>query len=105
MKRDLVSNGADEAQVDNATRVTQTRAQQEKADILKVMSSPEGRREYWRMLEQCGVHRSSFAGEAPIQMAFNEGQRNVGLFLEARLVKHAPSLYLQMRDEASRENT
>lgn len=105
MKRDLVGNAADEEQLDNATRVTQSRAQQEKADILKVMSTAEGRREYWRLLEQCGISQTSFTGEAPLTMAFHEGQRNMGLYLQARLVKHAPSLYLQMRDEASRENS
>jgi hypothetical protein len=100
----LVGNAADEEQLDNATRVKATEGQIEHLDVQKVMSTPEGRREYWRILKQCGVSMTSFSGEAPLTMAFNEGQRNVGLFLEARLVKHAMPLYIQMRDEAAREN-
>lgn len=104
-KRDLVANVADEQQLDDATRKLSMRDQQERDDIRKLMSTPEGRRECWRLLEQCGVHQTSFVGEQPLTMAFQEGGRNIGIWAEVRLMKHAPHLYIQMRDEASRENS
>lgn len=105
-RRDLVANATDEEQLDNATRVTQSRAQQEKSDILKVYGTPEGRRELWRLLEECAVHRTSFRGDPqPFSTFFNEGQRNIGLWFEARIMNHAPHLYIQMRDESARESS
>lgn len=106
-KRDaLVGNAADEEQLDDATRVVGTRTEIEREDLRAVMSTPAGRRECWRLLTMCGVYRTSFVSgaEQPLQMAFNEGQRNVGLWMTDRLTRLVPQLYIQMRDESAREN-
>jgi hypothetical protein len=100
----LVGNAADEEQLDQATQKIAVRDEIERADIRKVLATPEGRRELWRLLTSCGVHRSSFAGEAALTTAFNEGERNVGLRAEARAMKHAPEFYIQMRNEAAQES-
>lgn len=102
-KKANVGNAADEEQLDKATQKLTNASEVERLDIRKLLALPEGRRELWRILSMCGVHRTSFAGEAPITMAFNEGQRNIGLMLEARALEHAPELYIQMRDEAAQE--
>jgi hypothetical protein len=86
-KRDaLVGNVADEQQLDEATQKLSLRDQQERDDIRKVMSTPEGRRECWRLLSMCGVYRTSVVpgAEQPFQVHFNEGQRNVGLWMRIR---------------------
>ena len=107
--RALVGNAADEEQVDNATRVVSERAEIEKADVRASLATPELRREFYRHLMFCGssgVRQSSFAGESPLTMAFHEGQRNVGLWLEARAKDWAPELYTTMITEAiKRGNT
>jgi hypothetical protein len=55
----------------------------------QVAGTREGRRVLWDILEQTGIYRVSFTGEAE-QTAFNEGVRSVGLRLMARLGDAAP---------------
>jgi hypothetical protein len=104
MKDALVANAGDEQQLDDATRKLSAREAQERKDLIAVLSTLPGRRECWRLLTQCGVYTTSFAGEQPMQMAFNEGGRNIGLWMTDRLTRLVPQLYIQMRDEAAREN-
>ena len=49
----------------------------EEADVRWLMSSKRGRRILWRLLEHSGVFRLSFNTNA-MQMAFAEGNRNLG---------------------------
>lgn len=49
----------------------------EEADVKWLMSSKRGRRILWRLLEHSGVFRLSFNTNA-MQMAFSEGNRNLG---------------------------
>ena len=49
----------------------------EEADVKWLMSSKRGRRILWRILEHSGVFRLSFNTNA-MQMAFSEGNRNLG---------------------------
>lgn len=53
----------------------------------------------WRLLEMSGVFRSVFSTNA-MQMAFAEGNRNLGNHLLAKLQDAAFSDYLTMLDEA-----
>lgn len=48
------------------------------ADIKKVLSTPSGRRFFWRLWTECGIFRTSFSDSN--QMAFNEGKRIIGLW-------------------------
>jgi hypothetical protein len=100
----LVRNAGDEQQLDDATRKLSAREAQERKDLIAILSTLPGRRECWRLLKQCGVYTTSFVGEQPMQMAFNEGGRNIGLWMTDRLTRLVPQLYIQMRDEAAREN-
>lgn len=49
----------------------------EEADVRWLASSKRGRRILWRIMEQSGVFRLSYAPSATA-MAFNEGQRSYG---------------------------
>lgn len=57
------------------------RAEDEENALRFVLGDEMGRAFVWRLLERAGVFRTSFAGEAPLAMAFNEGARNAGLQL------------------------
>ena len=72
------------------------------ADIVAILSTDYGRRFYWRLLEKCGVFKSSFA-EREGKMAFYEGQRNIGLFLMSEMTTLNPGAYLQMIQESKFE--
>jgi hypothetical protein len=68
-------------------------------DMRWLMSSQQGRRIVWRLLERAGIYRTSFSGDAN-RTFFNEGARNVGLSLVADIHANAPEMYALMTQEA-----
>ena len=58
---------------------------EDKIETSRLLQTPEGRHLLWRILEQCGVYRSSFVGD-PHQTAFLEGQRSIGLWIMSEIV-------------------
>jgi len=70
---------------------------QEEADTKWLMSHAEGRRIVWGLLDVAGVFRTSMTADN--WTFFNEGQRNVGLRLMARIQEHCPEMYTQMIKE------
>jgi hypothetical protein len=76
--------------------------QLEAEDLKWLMANKRGRRFVHGVLEHAGVWRLSFHTNA-LQMAFNEGQRNEGLVLLAKLTQHCPELYAQMLKEHSED--
>lgn len=58
------------------------------------MSSARGRRLVYRLLERTGIYRTSMTGNS--YTFFNEGQRNVGLFIQAIITEHCPEEYAKM---------
>ena len=62
------------------------------------MSTPAGRRFMWRLLEKTGMYRTSFTGNSTT--FFNEGQRNIGLMMNALILQACPEQYLAMLNEA-----
>lgn len=93
----------DEAQAKSSRKREKLRSLQDREDTRLVMSTPGGRRFLARLLERSGVNRSSFTGNA--NTYFNEGQRNLGLFLQAELVDTSPDLYLTMLSESMKGST
>lgn len=80
--------------------MTKEQLQQRHADDVKqVMSTVQGRRFVWGLLDQAGVFRISFTGEVNSTI-FNEGNRNSGLSLFNNVLKFCPELYLKMAAEA-----
>ena len=78
----------------------QRRRAQEKAeadDVRWLMGTKRGRRIIWRLLERTGVFRTSF--RLNNEMAFLEGQRNVGLILIDLIHANCPEMYLTMLKE------
>ena len=64
-------------------------------DLKGILNSKPGRRFMWRLLERAGVYRTSFNNSGSIT-AFNEGRRDIGLFLLNEIHEVAPELYLVM---------
>lgn len=65
-----------------------------------VLSDRQGRLVVWDILEQCGVYRSTFTGNA--HGTFLEGQRQIGLWMLAeRIAAHSPRTFPQMQLEAA----
>lgn len=88
----------DQATVREAKRKSKRR-EAERLDVLRsVLGTTQGRRFVYDLLAQCHVHRSSFSTDVAA-MAFAEGERNIGLWLEAQVTFAAPDQYILMLKE------
>ncbi len=66
-------------------------------DVRHVLSSVQGRRFVWRILDMAGVYRSSFTGNSTT--FFNEGARNIGLRVLSDVMDAKPEAFLLMQQE------
>ena len=71
---------------------------QDIADFKWLMSDSRGRRFMWRTLGHCRLFEGSI-GPTDAITNFNEGQRNVGLFLLSQVNDLTPELYAVMAAE------
>lgn len=71
---------------------------QQVEDFKWLMAHAQGRRIVSRLLEESGVHRTSFNHSGSV-MAFNEGKRHLGLFLMAEILEIAPESYVRLLKE------
>jgi len=67
-------------------------------DIKWLLSSPRGRRIVWWLLSITGVFRTSFNASGSTTF-FNEGGRNIGLQLLAKVQEHCMERYVEMLNE------
>lgn len=68
-----------------------------------LLSHRFGRDFIWRLLEECRVYQSSYQGNMD-ETLFNEGKRNIGLWLVSEILASNPNAYAQMRLEAEDDN-
>lgn len=71
--------------------------QQRDEDMTKLLSEAYGRRIMWRMLERCGIYKTSFTGNSTT--FFNEGRRAVGLETLEEIIASSPTSYTLMQSE------
>jgi hypothetical protein len=72
--------------------------QVEVADWKWLLSSKQGRRIAWRLLDRAGVFRTSFTGNS--ETFFNEGRRDMGLFILGEIQAHSPDAFALMLTES-----
>ena len=77
--KSLVKNPADPDQVKKATRDENLKKKIEVKEMTDLLDMEIGRRVLWRILGFCRLHETSFTRACGITMAFNEGQRDIGL--------------------------
>lgn len=77
-------------------RLAAARLKREQDDLRAVLSTPEGRRWLWRVLEATAAFRASYDPDNPIRMGFSEGRRSVGLWLLAELQHAAPEAFASL---------
>jgi hypothetical protein len=96
--RVAVRNAGDVKQVKKARESERARLERERNEDVAVWNTEDGRAFTRRLLEGCGVYELSMANDSH-WTAFNEGGRNVGLGLLARMTTTAPDLYALMEQE------
>jgi hypothetical protein len=94
-------NAGDEEQVKTRKRKDEQIRDREMHDMRMVMSTVEGRRFVWRLLERAGVFRTSFTGNSTT--FFNEGQRNMGLIVLADVHEACAEQYIVMMNESKKD--
>lgn len=103
MRRDPTDIRRQEAETQRDERAAKAKRDKEVADFKQVVSTKEGRRFIWRLLEEAGVYRSSFTGTS--QTFFLEGQRNMGLLLIREIHEICPDVYtLMLKEQESHDN-
>lgn len=73
----------------------------EEDDLRWLLAHPQGRRIADRVLSETGIFRSSFNHSGSV-MAFNEGKRQIGLWLTAELLEASPEGYFKVLKQGQR---
>ena len=93
-------NASDTRQIKAAQKRSKTEQAMDDGVLLMLMSTQNGRAWMLRLLTWCGISRTPFTGEdAPTN--FNCGMQNVGLRLEADLLRACPDQFIFMMREAN----
>ena len=100
--RDPYDLSALEGAPEEESEEAKARRRQQEEDLKWLMAHAAGRRIASRILEITGVHRTTFNPSGSV-MAFNEGRRNVGLWLEANLIAVTPDGYFKLLKEYASE--
>ena len=98
MRHNPLDTDAVETAQKDASDKQKLSARIEKDDLVWMMGNKRGRRVLYRILERAGVWRLSFNTNA-MQMAFNEGMRNEGLALTAKIMGYCSEQYTLMVTE------
>lgn len=98
----MVKNVADPEQVNQADLKERINAKDETRDLLAVLATPQGRRVMWRVLTRCHLYHAGFC--EPNAMMFREGERNVGAWLQAEIIRAGPEAYIEMMKNGDSEN-
>ena len=75
------------------------RRYRELKDLKEVLSTPQGRRVWRRLLETCGAFRTPFVGEYPYTNHVNIGRQQIGQLLLAEMDEARPETYTEMARE------
>lgn len=105
-ERALTKNAADPEQQREAKRKEARLVQLEREDFIAVMTSVQGRRFVYRMLEEFGVLTQTYHRD-PYEHAFNAGRRDMAIRLMRKIDDWCPDLYSQMAKDyrEARENS
>lgn len=101
--RDPLDTAQDDARTAEETKQAERRRKQQIEDIKWLMAHAQGRRFICRLLEETGVHRTSFHVSGSTA-AHNEGRKHVGYVLIGELMEFTPELYVRLLKEYQREN-
>jgi hypothetical protein len=99
-----IPDAGDRTEVKEKGRASKRRDEAGYRVLRQIMGSNEGRAWMYALLEQCHLTKTSFSRNA-LDMAFEEGERNIGLRIMGDLMKACPERYIEMQKEANGERS
>ena len=79
-------------------------AERERHDFIRsIMDQTTGREWILSLLERSHIFHTSFTGEA-LRSAFNEGERNIGIFILSDIMRCCPDKYMLMMQERNEKD-
>ena len=98
-------NAADRKAIRAAEKAAAIAERQHAEVVVESMATPQRRRYVWEKLAAAGIFATTFSTD-PLQMAFNEGQRNAGLILLNDVIENCPEQFiLAMRESNARRTS
>ena len=97
-------NASDRKAIRAAEKAAAIAERQHREVVIESMATPQRRRYVWEKLAAAGIFATTFSTD-PLQMAFNEGQRNAGLILLNDVIENCPEQFiLAMRESNERRS-
>ena len=98
-----MTDTGDPKQVRQKKTKMQLRRERETEELRALLEDKKMRDFLWRLLEQCGVYHTTFTGEGPSTF-FNEGKRQIGLWVLEETFASDVSAYALMQTEQRNED-
>lgn len=94
-------DAADPKQVNKRKQRAKLRAAEDEIVLKNILATDKGRAWLWRLLGHCHIFDISFRGDGELNMAFREGERNIGNRLLTQIVKVSTDSFVLMMKENS----
>ena len=95
MQEDKVNyDASNEQHVKSRKTKTKLKREDQLSALRDILESDGGKEFFWRLLARCKLYETSFTGN--IQTFFNEGKREVGLWVLSEIVAADPKAYANM---------
>lgn len=101
MSKPIVTNAANEGQVNQAESKVKFERNQQLDDIRTVISTVQGRRFLWRLLGFCKTFETVWENSARIH--YNAGKQDVGHYLLAEINDAGQEAFFTMMREQTKE--
>lgn len=98
-----MSDLIDNEKIEKEQQKAKKKIEREDNDLKKLLVVVEFRRFIWRLLTFTGMYKTSFTGNSTT--FFNEGKRQVGLFILGAVMRANSSAFAQMQQEFYSEKT
>jgi hypothetical protein len=99
MTEEEVFDAGDDTQVTKKKKKFVIQREKELEEFKQILSTKPGRDFVWRVLEWCGVYKTSFTGNSTT--FFNEGKRQIGLMLLEEVFTADPQAFTRMQLDAA----
>lgn len=94
----LVKNASDKEQVKKAEKQEKFDRNSELKDLQSVLSTPQGRRVLWRVMEKCKAFGSCY-DRSGSQAYYNIGRQDLGHFIMSEIVEAGEDFLFTMMTE------